>query len=91
MHGNIKKLPNGYKTRFFNDILSETLDFISICKSKNVVPGGIHLEMTGLDVTECVGFNVNEDDITKNYTTLCDPRLNRLQTIELISQVAKVL
>jgi 3-deoxy-7-phosphoheptulonate synthase len=93
MHGNGQKTSNGYKTRDFSHILAEARDFFTICHSENVWPGGIHLEMTGRDVTECTGgaVDLRESDLTDRYLTHCDPRLNASQALELAFLVAEHL
>ena len=86
MHANTKKLPNGYKTRFMYDIKRELELFFKIHKQYGTIPAGIHLELTGNDVTECIGSDIlvnTNKDITYNYKTLCDPRLNAAQSLEL--------
>ena len=85
MHGNTKSASNGYKTRYFSDVYNEVIQFLDILKASKVHPGGIHLEMTGQDVTECTGGlqEINANDIPHKYQTLCDPRLNRMQSLEL--------
>lgn len=93
MHGNTIKANNGYKTRAFNDILSEVKSFFDIHKANGSVAGGIHLEMTGNDVTECVGGSqaITEANLASCYHTQCDPRLNATQAIELAFLVADML
>lgn len=93
MHGNTTKATNGYKTREFDKILSEVRSFFEISRSEGVYPGGIHLEMTGQDVTECTGgaFNVTEQSLKERYETQCDPRLNADQALELAFLVADFL
>ena len=93
MHGNTIIASNGYKTRMFNDVLGEVKSFFDILKSENTYPGGIHLEMTGKNVTECMGGsqNITESRLTCNYNTQCDPRLNAIQAIELAFLVADML
>lgn len=86
MHGNVEKTSNGYKTRDFANILSEVKQFFEIHKNMGTIAGGIHLEMTGLDVTECTGSqscNISTEDLTSRYHTQCDPRLNADQALEL--------
>ena len=85
MHGNTLTANNGYKTRPFDRILSEVKSFIEICKAEGVHPGGVHLEMTGQNVTECLGGAraVGEGDLADRYHTHCDPRLNGEQALEL--------
>ena len=87
MHGNTKKI-NGLKVRYLDDIIKETNSFIKICKNNGVYPGGIHLEMSGLNLTECIGLSVNENNIGLCNTTLCDPRLNREQSLYLINNIS---
>jgi 3-deoxy-7-phosphoheptulonate synthase len=93
MHGNTHKADNGYKTREFDRVMDEVRAFFSICDSEDVWPGGIHLEMTGQDVTECTGgvSAVTEDDLADCYQTHCDPRLNATQALELAFLVADAL
>jgi 3-deoxy-7-phosphoheptulonate synthase len=94
MHGNVEKTSNGYKTRDFSNILSEVEQFFEIHKENGTIAGGIHLEMTGLDVTECTGSescNITTEDLTNRYHTQCDPRLNADQALELAFTIAKTL
>jgi 3-deoxy-7-phosphoheptulonate synthase len=93
MHGNTLKAQNGYKTRPFDRILSEVKGFIDVAESEGVHPGGVHLEMTGQDVTECLGgaFAVSEDDLSSRYHTHCDPRLNADQALEAAFLIAERL
>ena len=94
MHGNVEKAPNGYKTRDFANILSEVKQFFQIHKAQGSVAGGIHLEMTGQDVTECTGSkscDIKTDDLTSRYHTQCDPRLNADQSLELAFMIADAL
>ncbi|KEA46458.1 phospho-2-dehydro-3-deoxyheptonate aldolase [Campylobacter mucosalis] len=92
MHGNTTSVAQ-YKTREFDKILSEVKSFFEISRSEGVYPGGIHLEMTGQDVTECTGgaFNVTEQSLKDRYETQCDPRLNADQALELAFMVADFL
>lgn len=85
MHGNIIKTSNNYKSRKFNDILSEIKSFTRIHKSIGTYAGGVHFEMTGQDVTECLGGNqdISEEILKERYKTHCDPRLNSSQSLEL--------
>jgi 3-deoxy-7-phosphoheptulonate synthase len=83
MHGNGKKLNNGIKTRFLNDIENELLEFNAVCKKCVAINGGFHLEMTGMDIGECIGLSCNEENIGKKYYTLCDPRLNAEQCLNI--------
>jgi len=93
MHGNVIKASNGYKTRPFERVLSEVKSFIDIAASENTHPGGLHLEMTGQDVTECTGgaHALSEDELSHRYHTHCDPRLNADQALELTFLVAERL
>lgn len=85
MHGNTIKATSGYKTRRFDAILEEVCAFFEIHEAQGSYAGGIHLEMTGQDVTECVGGSqkITEDDLSSRYHTHCDPRLNATQALEL--------
>ena len=93
MHGNTLKAANGYKTRPFDRILSEVRSFVEIAQSEGVHPGGVHLEMTGRNVTECTGGAraLTEGDLGDRYHTHCDPRLNGEQALELAFLVAEKL
>jgi 3-deoxy-7-phosphoheptulonate synthase len=92
MHGNTITTASGYKTRHFSHILSEIQNFFLIHRSERTVPGGVHFELTGKDVSECLGgdHSVNEIDLGQGlYETLCDPRLNASQSLELAFQLAE--
>lgn len=91
MHGNTIKASTGYKTRPFNQIMDEVKSFFRIHKDMGTYAGGVHIEMTGADVTECVGgvSAVTEDDLSNRYHTHCDPRLNASQSLELAFLIAK--
>ncbi len=93
MHGNTLTASNGYKTRPFDRILSEVKSFIEIAEAEGVHPGGVHLEMTGQNVTECLGGAraLTETDLADRYHTHCDPRLNADQALELAFLVAEKL
>lgn len=93
MHGNTIKSPNGYKTRKFTDILSEVRQFFQIHKAEGTYAGGVHFEMTGQDVTECLGGAqaISEVDLSDRYHTHCDPRLNASQSLELAFLIAEEL
>ena len=93
MHGNTLTAANGYKTRPFDRILSEVKSFVEIAKAEGVHPGGVHLEMTGQNVTECLGGAraLTEGDLADRYHTHCDPRLNGEQALELAFLVAEKL
>ncbi|MCT4558553.1 MAG: 3-deoxy-7-phosphoheptulonate synthase class II [Pelagimonas sp.] len=93
MHGNTIKSATGYKTRPFNSVLGEVQDFFAVHNAEGTIPGGVHFEMTGLDVTECTGGvrAVTEEDLSDRYHTACDPRLNANQSLELAFLVAEEL
>jgi 3-deoxy-7-phosphoheptulonate synthase len=92
MHGNTTEAPNGQKTRHVEDILAEVTGFFEVHRSLGTHPGGIHIEFTGDDVTECVGgsHGLTENDLTFRYETACDPRLNRGQSLDLAFRVAEL-
>ncbi|HZE66823.1 MAG TPA: 3-deoxy-7-phosphoheptulonate synthase, partial [Sporichthyaceae bacterium] len=92
MHGNTYEAPNGLKTRRFDDVLDEVRGFFEVHRALGTHPGGIHIELTGDDVTECVGGGalLVEDDLHQRYETLCDPRLNRTQSLDLAFEVASL-
>lgn len=91
MHGNTEKTPNGYKTRKFNNVLTEVKSFFEVHKAEGTFPGGVHFEMTGQDVTECLGGAqaISEVDLKQRYITACDPRLNASQSLELAFLLAE--
>lgn len=93
MHGNTIKSPNGYKTRPFNKVLSEVKNVFEVHKAEGTYAGGIHIEMTGQDVTECVGGAqaISEVNLKDRYHTHCDPRLNASQSLELAFLIAEEL
>lgn len=93
MHGNTIKSSSGYKTRPFDSVLREVREFFAIHKAENTIPGGVHFEMTGKDVTECTGGlrAVTDEDLSQRYHTACDPRLNASQSLELAFLVAEEL
>ena len=93
MHGNTYKNKYGYKTRDFDIILNELQLYIKIHKSLNSFPGGIHIEFTSEDVTECLGGyqNINDDTLLQRYETACDPRLNNMQSLELVFKLTELL
>ena len=93
MHGNTIKSSNGYKTRKFDDILSEIKTFFQVHRSEGTYAGGVHFEMTGQDVTECLGGNqqIVEGNLKDRYHTHCDPRLNSSQSVELAFMIAQDL
>ena len=92
MHGNIQKSSTGFKTRDFDKILSEVEQFFAIHEAEGTIAGGIHLEMTGEDVTECTGSTsspITEEDLSSRYHTQCDPRLNANQSLELAFMIGE--
>ncbi|MBW1599559.1 class II 3-deoxy-7-phosphoheptulonate synthase [Streptomyces sp. JJ38] len=92
MHGNTFEAASGHKTRRFDDVLDEVKGFFEVHKSLGTHPGGIHVELTGDDVTECVGGGdeIFVDDLHQRYETACDPRLNRSQSLDLAFLVAEM-
>jgi 3-deoxy-7-phosphoheptulonate synthase len=93
MHGNTFTSDGGRKTRRFDDILAELQQFFSVHRQAGTWPGGVHIELTGDDVTECLGGaeEILEDDLGQRYTTTCDPRLNARQSLDLAFRVAEFL
>ncbi|NLA65419.1 MAG: 3-deoxy-7-phosphoheptulonate synthase class II [Leucobacter sp.] len=93
MHGNGITTATGYKTRRFDDVMNELLGFFESHREVGTFPGGVHIELTGDDVTECLGGSENIDEATlaTRYESLCDPRLNHMQSLELAFQVAEEL
>ncbi|NVD44166.1 class II 3-deoxy-7-phosphoheptulonate synthase [Qipengyuania atrilutea] len=93
MHGNVVKSESGYKTRPFDRILSEAKGFFAVHRAEGTHPGGIHVEMTGQDVTECVGgaVAITDEALGDRYHTHCDPRLNAAQSLELAFLLAEML
>lgn len=93
MHGNTFSAPDGHKTRRFDDILAEITGFFAAHASEGTWPGGVHVELTGDDVTECLGGaeEVLDTDLASRYETMCDPRLNGRQSIDLAFAVAELL
>ena len=93
MHGNTVKTSNNYKTREFDKIISEVRSFFEIHKAEGTRAGGVHLEMTGKDVTECTGgaLNITESSLKERYETQCDPRLNADQALELAFLMADLV
>ncbi len=85
MHGNTIKAATGFKTRTFDSVLKEVKDFFAVHQSEGTYAGGLHVEMTGQDVTECTGGaqKISEKDLSNRYRTHCDPRLNATQALEL--------
>ncbi|GAA4627129.1 3-deoxy-7-phosphoheptulonate synthase class II [Actinoallomurus vinaceus] len=92
MHGNTFEAESGYKTRRFDDVVDEVAGFFEVHRALGTHPGGVHIEFTGDDVTECVGggHDIVEDDLHQRYETACDPRLNRGQALDLAFMVAEM-
>ncbi|MDF9717424.1 3-deoxy-7-phosphoheptulonate synthase class II [Nocardioides sp. ChNu-99] len=93
MHGNTFTASSGYKTRAFEDVIDEVQGFFDVHRALGTWPGGLHVELTGDDVTECVGGGeeLAEMDLGNRYESVCDPRLNRVQSLELAFLVAEML
>ena len=93
MHGNGLTTPTGYKTRRFDDVVAEVRGFFAAHRAAGTFPGGIHIELTGDDVTECLGGSehIDEATLSTRYESLCDPRLNHMQSLELAFLVAEEL
>ena len=93
MHGNTFEASSGYKTRNFDDVLDEVQGFFDVHRSLGTWPGGLHVELTGDNVTECVGGGeqLTDADLAHRYESVCDPRLNRVQSLEMAFLVADML
>mgnify|MGYP003346648942 FL=1 len=93
MHANTFTADNGRKTRHFDDVLREIVNFVSAHRSEGTWPGGIHIELTGENVTECLGGveAVSQDDLDTRYESVCDPRLNARQSLDLAFHVAELI
>ncbi len=93
MHANIRKASSGHKTRSFDDILSELRCFFELHWSEGTIPGGVHFELTGDNVTECTGGarQLADAQLGDNYLTTCDPRLNAEQSLEMAFQIAEMI
>ena len=93
MHANVFRTPSGVKTRSFEAIMDEVAAFFSVCRNEGVWPGGVHIEFTGEDVTECLGGSaeVLEEELTMRYESLCDPRLNARQSLDLAFRVGELM
>jgi 3-deoxy-7-phosphoheptulonate synthase len=93
MHGNTYKTSSGVKTRSWNHILEEVRDFFAVHQAEGTRAGGVHFEMTGKEVTECVGgmIDLKAESLSKRYESLCDPRLNLSQSLELAFEIAEIL
>ena len=93
MHGNTHESSTGYKTRHFDRVVDEVLGFFDVHRALGTWPGGIHVELTGEDVTECLGGAqmISHQEVGSRYETACDPRLNTQQSLELAFLVAEML
>ena len=93
MHANTYKTETGFKTRHFDTILEELEHFFAIHRAEQTIPGGVHFELTGDNVTECLGGaqKINDIDLKTKYETACDPRLNNEQSLELAFLVTDLL
>lgn len=93
MHGNTHKTASGYKTRAFERVLGEVRTFMEVLPAEGAYPGGVHVEMTGQNVTECIGgaMALTEEDLSSRYHTHCDPRLNGAQALDLAFLIAEGL
>jgi 3-deoxy-7-phosphoheptulonate synthase len=93
MHGNGITTKNGYKSRRFDDVMDEVRGFFEVHKAAGTFPGGVHVELTGDDVAECLGGSdlIDEAALEERYESLCDPRLNHMQSLELAFLVAEQL
>ncbi len=93
MHGNTFESPTGYKTRRFDDVIDEVRGFFEVHQGLGTVPGGVHVELTGDSVTECLGGveEISEDLLSTRYESVCDPRLNHQQSLEMAFLVAEML
>jgi 3-deoxy-7-phosphoheptulonate synthase len=93
MHGNTFTGQGGRKTRHFDHVLAEIREFFAVCRAAGAWPGGVHVELTGDNVTECLGGadEVLENQLELRYTTTCDPRLNASQSLDLAFHVADLL
>jgi len=93
MHGNTIKSSSGYKTRLVSDVLREVKGFFDVHAAEGTYAGGVHFEMTGQNVTECMGgaHDISAEDLHNRYHTACDPRLNADQALELAFLIADTL
>ena len=93
MHGNTFQHESGYKTRHFDSVVDELSGFFDVCHGEVVWPGGVHVELTGDDVTECLGGGdeITGGDLDSRYETLCDPRLNARQSLELAFRISELM
>jgi 3-deoxy-7-phosphoheptulonate synthase len=93
MHGNGMTTKNGYKSRRFDDVMDEVAGFFEVHRASGTFPGGVHVELTGDDVAECLGGSelIDESTLEERYESLCDPRLNHSQSLELAFLVSESL
>ena len=93
MHGNTIKAATGFKTRTFDSVVKEVKNFFAVSQSEGSYAGGLHIEMTGQDVTECTGGaqKISDEDLSNRYRTHCDPRLNASQALELAFLISQEL
>jgi 3-deoxy-7-phosphoheptulonate synthase len=93
MHGNTYQHESGYKTRHFDALMDELSGFFDVCHAEGVWPGGVHIELTGDDVTECLGGldEISGTDLDSRYETLCDPRLNARQSLDLAFRLSQLM
>ena len=93
MHGNTVTSPNGYKTRNFDDVIDEVRGFFEVHQALGTFPGGLHVEMTGDDVAECLGGAdpIEQEAFVNGYESVCDPRLNHKQSLEMAFLVSEAL
>jgi len=91
MHGNTYTAENGRKTRHFESVVNEIEGFVRAHRAEGTWPGGIHVELTGEDVTECLGGGDDVTDLDHRYETVCDPRLNGRQGLELAFRTAELV
>lgn len=93
MHGNTFKADSGFKTRSWNRIMTEVRGFFAVHEAEGTKAGGLHFEMTGKEVTECVGGTrkIKAEDLSQRYESLCDPRLNQSQALEMAFEAAEIL
>ncbi len=93
MHGNTFVHESGFKTRHFDAVMSEVEQFFAACRAEDLWPGGVHVELTGDNVTECLGGgdDLVGSDLERRYETRCDPRLNARQSLDLAFLVAEFL
>jgi 3-deoxy-7-phosphoheptulonate synthase len=91
MHGNTYTAANGRKTRHFDAICAEIAGFVAACRAEGIWPGGVHVELTGHDVTECLGGADDVAELDSRYETVCDPRLNARQSLDLAFRVAELV